>query len=102
MTVDRLSCLKNWLAQQFSSVNYTITPLSGDAIFRRYFRVKTPSTSYVVMDAPPDKENAAYFAKLARLIAAQGVRVPQVFAENATEGFLLLSDFGDAQLLDFL
>ena len=98
--VTSLDLLNNWLNQSHAS--YELLPLSGDASFRRYFRLKTPDQSYIVMDAPPEKENAHYFSTLARAIESQGVRVPHVFAEDQENGFLLLSDFGDTQLLNVL
>ena len=38
--------------------------LSGDASFRKYYRVNKDAISYVVMDCPPDKENLDAFIKI--------------------------------------
>lgn len=96
---DRRLLLEDWLKQKGNEYQGVITPLSGDASFRRYFRLETANINYVVMDAPPEKENAHYFAQLARLFEGQGIRVPHVYAEDVPLGFLILSDFGDRQLL---
>ena len=39
----------------------SIADLSGDASFRKYYRVKKKNLSYVVMDCPPGKENLKSF-----------------------------------------
>lgn len=70
-------------------------PLAGDASARRYFRVYGEAgTQYVVMDAPPP-EVPAVFAKMAALLAQQGLQVPKVLYSDLEQGFLVLTDFGD-------
>jgi len=73
-------------------------PLAGDASDRRYERLSGPSGETVVlMDAPPDKgEDVALFVRIAAHLADMGIASPRILAEDATKGFLLLEDFGDA------
>ncbi len=75
---------------------------SSDASFRRYFRIWVNQKTYIVMDAPPDKENLEPFLHVAKLFKSISVNVPDIFEENLTEGFLLLEDFGSRCLLDVL
>lgn len=77
-------------------------PASSDASFRRYFRVKTDGQSFIVMDAPPAKENIAPFIKVAGLLKQAHVNVPTIYQQNITDGFLLLEDFGSQCLLELL
>lgn len=72
----------------------TLRPASSDASFRRYLRIDGAQTSYIVMDAPPAHEDVRPFVHVAGLIAAAGLHGPQVLAEDADHGFLLLSDLG--------
>lgn len=72
-----------------------VEPLAGDASFRRYFRVLHQGRSYVLMDAPPDKEDTAPFLNVRAWLHAAGVRTPELVASNREAGFLLLEDFGD-------
>jgi hypothetical protein len=58
--------------------------------------------SYIVMDAPPDKEDVAPFVSVARRLAGMGLNVPIVLAREPDQGFLLLSDLGTCQYLDEL
>ncbi len=73
----------------------TMRPLAGDASFRRYFRISHRGETFVLMDAPPEKEDVMPFLHIRRWLDAAGVRVPQLIAEDRPQGFLLLEDFGD-------
>ncbi|PTQ90131.1 aminoglycoside phosphotransferase family protein [Agitococcus lubricus] len=72
--------------------------VSGDASFRRYFRLQHNAGSYIAVDAPPAKENSRPFVAIARALYAHGVPVPQVIAVDFDQGFMLLSDLGDTLL----
>ncbi|MBS0357949.1 MAG: phosphotransferase [Proteobacteria bacterium] len=99
---QRLSQLQVWVQQQFPKQSVDVKPLAGDASFRRYFRVRENGNSYVVMDAPPEKENSKPFVAIAEAFSKQGVLVPEIIAKDLNQGFLLLSDFGDQLYLDIL
>jgi aminoglycoside/choline kinase family phosphotransferase len=77
-------------------------PLAGDASFRRYFRISQPAGSYIAMDAPPEKENCVPFVAISRALRSHGLLTPEIIAEDLSQGFLLLSDFGDRLLLNEL
>ncbi|MDQ6960835.1 MAG: phosphotransferase, partial [Mariprofundaceae bacterium] len=79
-----------------------MSPLAGDASFRRYFRVSHQGETFVLMDAPPEKENVASFLDIRRWLEAVGVRVPHLVAADRTRGFLLLEDFGDVTWATYL
>ncbi len=93
---SRMASLLEWLASlpEFHLDTQTVRPASSDASFRRYFRVDSPTGSYVVMDAPPDKEKVEPFIRIAGIFGQSGVSVPGVLAKNIEKGFLLLSDLG--------
>jgi N-acetylmuramate 1-kinase len=92
---DRRIRLERWLAAELHGARYTLTSASEDASFRRYFRAGLDDgRSFVVMDAPPEKENCRPFVHVARLLAEAGVHAPQVHAQDLSAGFLLLSDLG--------
>lgn len=95
----RAQALVNWL-QSVSPYPITgLTPMTGDASFRRYFRVLTTQGSYVIMDAPPQKEDVVRFMAIAKAIIARDLNAPHIYAHNIADGFLLLSDFGDLTYL---
>jgi len=99
---SRLAALTRWLDEDLGFAGSRIEPASADASFRRYFRVTRAADTYIVMDAPPDKESVGPFVSIARLLAGLGLHVPIVLARDETQGFLLLSDLGSRQYLDAL
>jgi aminoglycoside/choline kinase family phosphotransferase len=97
----RLVELERWLGAQFPSLPCTLAPASADASFRRYFRARlADGRSYIVMDAPPAKEDCRPFLHVAGLFAAAGAHVPTIHAQDLAAGFLLLEDLGEATYLD--
>lgn len=99
---DRSQQLLSWLAQALPTDTPSVQPVSGDASFRRYFRTQHQGKSYIIMDAPPDKEDCTSFIAIARHWREHGVQVPELLAIDQAQGFLLLSDFGDQVLLSAL
>ena len=98
----RTISLLDWLENDLLMVVDSCELASSDASFRRYFRIKTSEGSFVVMDAPPDKENTEAFIRVSLLLAEIKVNVPVIFQQNTAEGFLLLEDFGSQCFLDQL
>ena len=98
----RRQALQQWLASLDPALGLlpdTLAPASSDASFRRYFRVQTGAGPRIVMDAPPPQEDVRPFVRIARLLAAGGVHVPELLAEDVDQGFLLLADLGDTTYL---
>ncbi len=78
-------------------------PLSGDASFRRYYRIQSDRHRAIVMDAPPPQEDVAPFVAVSRILRGLGFSAPEVLAEDRSGGFLVIEDFGDdtyTRLLD--
>ena len=98
----RYQQLCQWLTEQTGDTSPNLSPVAGDASFRRYYRLQTPQGPCIVMDAPPPQEDCTPFVSIARHWFQSGVAVPEVFAEDLQQGFLLLEDFGDEQLLPLL
>lgn len=100
---DRRALLERWLATRLDGARFSLAPASEDASFRRYFRATLEDgTSYVVMDAPPDKEDCRPFVHVAGLLAAAGVHAPRIHAQDLGAGFLLLTDLGTRTYLQEL
>ncbi len=99
---SRLAALTQWVVDDLGFAGSSIAPASVDASFRRYFRVTRDADTYIVMDAPPAKEDVGPFVKVARLLAGIDVNVPLILAQDLERGFLLLSDLGSRQYLDEL
>lgn len=97
---QRLNTLVGWATQMIHrqtgfDLSDSVTPVSGDASFRRYFRMRYRDRSWILVDAPPEKEDNLSFVRIARQWRKQGVLVPDILASDMEQGFLLLEDFGD-------
>jgi aminoglycoside/choline kinase family phosphotransferase len=108
----------DWLENDLLLSINACAPASSDASFRRYFRVNTSGgclnagdiapvegeagQQFIVMDAPPNKENIEPFIRIAKLLTQSQINVPAIFQQNLTDGFLLLEDFGNQCFLDQL
>ena len=98
---QRLEQLKNWLSD--SKISYQdIAPASADASFRRYFRITDGEETFIVMDAPPEKEDCTAFIDIAKLLFDFGLNVPQILQQDLEQGFLLLNDLGNTVFLSEL
>ncbi|MGB8331087.1 MAG: phosphotransferase [Polyangiales bacterium] len=92
-----------------------ITALKGDASTRRYFRVEVREPqglgprSLIVMQLPEDAfrsdeggddatPHRLPFLEVAELLASRGLPVPAIYAEDLTNGVILLEDLGDTTL----
>ncbi|HET9735201.1 MAG TPA: phosphotransferase [Burkholderiales bacterium] len=99
----RLAALERWLAGTLAGPDFTLAAASADASFRRYFRATLPDgRSYIVMDAPPDKEDCRPFVRVAQLLHEAGVHAPRIHAQDLAQGFLLLDDLGRVTYLEAL
>ncbi len=79
-----------------------IVPLAGDASFRRYFRVTDVGRTAVLMDAPPEHEDARPFLAIATHLDGIGLSAPHVIAAEPQAGLVLLEDYGDQRLTPLL
>lgn len=96
---NRLALARQWAAAQLGTDAFSFAPASEDASFRRYFRVSEGGRSWIVMDAPPEREDCRPFVRVARLMREAGLNVPEVLAEDLARGLLLLSDLGTTTYL---
>lgn len=128
---ERKIQLADWVSQQLSELQFnrgfssspevsaeTFEVVSGDASFRRYFRLKLQAgcskvasdpplmqnhiSSLIAVDSPPEHEDNESFVRIDALLTKAGVRVPRVFSKSFDKGFLLLEDLGDRLLLPLL
>lgn len=102
--MDRLTQLQQWLDGLSEKTYSNLEPASADASFRQYFRVtdSKDNKTFIVMDAPPDKENSLPFLQVTDLLRSVGVNAPGIIAMDIKQGFLLLDDLGNRPYLDQL
>lgn len=102
---SRANALQAWFRQilprlptQNTYEHFHIRLIKGDASFRRYFRAYTEQSSFILVDAPPQKEDSKPFVQVSKLYQQAGVKVPDLYVVDIDRGFLCLSDFGDRLL----
>jgi aminoglycoside/choline kinase family phosphotransferase len=79
-----------------------IDPIPGDASFRRYFRVQHDGRKAMLMHAPPPHEDPRPFIHVADWLTGQGLRAPEIYAADPEAGWVLIEDFGDDRMRDWL
>jgi aminoglycoside/choline kinase family phosphotransferase len=99
----RRDAAQAWVAGELRGAPFTLASASADASFRRYWRATlADGRSYIVMDAPPEREDCRPFVRVARMLQDAGVNAPQVLAQDLSQGFLLLTDLGTRTYLEAL
>jgi aminoglycoside/choline kinase family phosphotransferase len=83
-----------WTRDVLSDDTLTLVPASSDASFRSYWRTVGTDPPWIVMDAPPDREDVRPWVDVAARLRAAGLNAPAVRAQAPDEGFLLISDLG--------
>jgi aminoglycoside/choline kinase family phosphotransferase len=101
-TDARVALIREWLAHELRLPLARLEPASSDASFRRYFRAFAGASTYVVMDAPPGKEDVRAYLRVSELLEGVGVHVPHVHEADAARGLLLLEDLGTTLYLERL
>lgn len=100
-----MQALLRWSLQQLDSLNpeqCEFSMVSGDASFRKYFRLGCGDRSWIAVFTPPDKENNQAFVAVRQRLADAGLPVPELYAWEKEQGYFLLSDLGDQLLLPLL
>jgi aminoglycoside/choline kinase family phosphotransferase len=102
-TDARRALIQDWVSGSLKLHPEKIEPASSDASFRRYFRViERSGRTFIVMDAPPGKEDVRPYLKVTGLLEGVGVHVPHVHEQDVEQGLLLLEDLGSTQYLSRL
>ena len=90
--------LQSYLKTIFKE-NFSLSKVADDASFRRYLRLHLKNKTFIIMDAPPNKENAQLFITLAKNLKKFRNPPPEIFEYDLKQGFVILEDFGDTTFL---
>lgn len=97
----RQTVIHSFLSNYFNDSNYQICPLIGDASNRAYCRVVHNNLTYLLMDAPPDKESVSEFIQIGELFGNY-IHTPAIFNKDIASGLLLLEDFGNTEFAQLI
>ena len=90
--------LRNWL--EGYGIDAALKPLEGDASLRKYYRMKDPLHSGIVMDASAQPESVEPFVDIAHRLFEAGVRTPKINAFDLERGFVFMEDLGNRHFYD--
>ena len=84
----------DWTRLALNDAHAELESASADASFRSYWRSHSHGRSWIVMDAPPDKEDIRPWLDIAGRLNAAGLHAPEIRASDAGLGFVLMADLG--------
>ena len=93
--------IENFL-QESNLKDYNITPLKQDASQRKYFRLTKEKESFILMDCLPNFESVNPFIKVSEFLLIEEFSVPKIYFQDNKNGFLILEDFGNNSLNNYL
>ena len=100
---DRAAARRRFAEAALSATTLDIDVASADASARSYWRVTlADGATRVLMDAPPDKENIEPWLAVGARLHGAGLHVPEVFAVDRAQGFILMEDLGSHAYLPAL
>jgi aminoglycoside/choline kinase family phosphotransferase len=95
----RADALCRFAETALAATGLPIEPASADASFRSYWRVTAPDRTFVVMDAPPGKEDLGPWLDIGARLHRAGLHTPEIHAVDRENGFVLMEDLGSQPYL---
>jgi aminoglycoside/choline kinase family phosphotransferase len=89
----------NWAQTALNDPDLQLESASEDASFRSYWRAQSAGTTWIVMDAPPDKEDTGPWLAMTKRLSDAGLNAPLIKAVDSENGFVMMSDLGTRLLL---
>ena len=93
--------IKEWL-DTTAYKDYKLSIASADASFRKYYRLQSAETTFLLMDASLEKDSLAPFLDVTERLLKVGVNAPKILEQNLKDGFLIIEDFGNTHYLNIL
>ncbi|MBL0165219.1 MAG: phosphotransferase [Xanthomonadales bacterium] len=85
---------RDWLCSLLGNPDARLSRASEDASFRSYWRVESAGKTFVLMDAPPGKEDLTSWLDIDARLRAAGLHAPQILGVDQSLGFVLMEDLG--------
>ena len=101
-----LDSLVEWAKLQLTALGqnseFTLEPLREEASSRRYFRIISGESNFVLVYSSSEVDSSIKFSALSSEFLNNGVKVPEVYSFDRKKGFMLIEDFGDGLYQDLL
>ena len=92
--------MRSWLADQINLAAFSIESIIPEASTRQFWRIRSATSSVIGILSPPATENNQQYCLLSDTFRAQQVPVPEVYAKDLEQGYLLVSDVGEHDIRD--
>jgi aminoglycoside/choline kinase family phosphotransferase len=102
MIPERRAALDAFARATLGPATSPAVPASADASFRSYFRVARGDERFIVMNAPPEREDIGPWLDIGRRLREAGLNAPEVLAADPALGFVVMRDLGTRSYLDAL
>lgn len=94
--INREEKLKTFVTKSLSKSDFILSPLNGDASFRKYYRVENK----IAVDSPPDTQKNHEFLDINKRLSKANLFVPCILEIDLDNGFFLLNDLGNVSFFD--
>ena len=84
-------------------MTFKINPISGDASFRKFFRLKLNKKSKIIILAEKEKyKNLVVYASINKFLRANKIYAPKLYMYNFSKAIIVIQDFGDNSFFNLL
>ena len=84
-------------------MKFEISPLSGDASFRSFYRLILNNSSKIIVIAKKEKyKNLILYSAVNNFLRHNKILTPKLFRENFSQGLIIIEDFGDLSFYKIL
>ena len=90
----------NYLESTTGKRGQLVTPVSDDASFRTYWRVRGEDGCRILMDAPPPIEDLPRFVEIGKFLESVGIHSPHVYHVDGKKGYAMIEDMGKHTFFD--
>lgn len=100
--VNRQELKKSFAIDFLRDHNFNIHQLKSDASFRKYDRVICKGKTFILMDCPTEHYDLNDFIIVSNHLLKNNFSAPKVHHVDYNNGFLMIEDFGDLRIGDYL
>ncbi|HAG38768.1 MAG TPA: phosphotransferase, partial [Pseudoalteromonas sp.] len=80
--MTRFDNLQLFINTHFDAKPHSLVAITGDASFRRYYRLSCAGKAFIVMDSDPQKVNNAPYISLNKVFTDNGFLLPEIIASD--------------------
>src|SRR6516164_6706297 len=87
---------------RFEAEKIKIAPIEKGGSDRKFYRIRSsPEQSIVLVKYNLEREENRHYVRIAQFLAEHGIRVPQIYYHDPTEGLIWIEDLGESDLFSY-